>query len=89
MKNEDKFNRHPQFDRRQRLNEMRELDERVAPWRGTAYGVIAAVNTYEHHIAAGSKPSDRSRAERNAVRALNQRFDQIDIRNMKRLQEVL
>ena len=26
-------------------------DDRVAPWAGTAHGVVAAVNTYEHHEA--------------------------------------
>lgn len=38
-------------------------DERVTPWAGTAYGVVAAVNTHEHHNVA---TLGRSKAERNA-----------------------
>lgn len=38
-------------------------DERVAPWAGTAYGVLAATNTYSHHLQ--SVKGDR--AERNAL----------------------
>ena len=87
LKNEAAYARHPQFDRRRALNELWKSDERVAPWRGTAYGVVAAVNTYEHHIATGS--SDRSRAERNAHRAINRRFDEIDARSRKTLEMLL
>jgi phage/plasmid-like protein (TIGR03299 family) len=38
-------------------------DNRVAPWAGTAYGVVAAVNTYQHHEV---HTAGRSKAERNA-----------------------
>lgn len=30
------------------LSKLWHTDERVQPWRGTAYGVIAAANTYHH-----------------------------------------
>jgi phage/plasmid-like protein (TIGR03299 family) len=43
-------------------------DERVSPWKGTAFGVLQASNTYLHHegIVRGAH-----RAERNALNALN------------------
>jgi phage/plasmid-like protein (TIGR03299 family) len=46
--------------------ELRQLwnhDERVTPWKNTAYGVLAMVNTYGHHIQT---VKNVSRAERNA-----------------------
>lgn len=45
------------------LHQLWDEDERVSPWKGTAYGVLAAVNTHQHHnvITLG-----RSKAERNA-----------------------
>lgn len=45
-----------------RLHQLWNADERVAPWAGTAYGVVAAVNTHQHHDIA---PRGRTRAERN------------------------
>lgn len=52
-------------------NELHRLwneDERVAPWRNTAYGVVQAANTYRQHI----RPARRgvSREERNMVEVM-------------------
>jgi phage/plasmid-like protein (TIGR03299 family) len=50
--------------------ELRQLwnhDERVTPWKNTAYGVLAMVNTYGHHIQT---VKNVSRAERNAENAI-------------------
>lgn len=41
-------------------------DERVAPWKGTAWGVVSAVNTAVHHEFTVKG----DRAERNAERAI-------------------
>ena len=87
LKNESTFKTHPQFDRRAALNSLWREDPRVAPWSGTAYGVLAAVNTYEHHVSKGT--SERSRAERNATRAINGRFDEIDTKTLGTLSIVL
>jgi phage/plasmid-like protein (TIGR03299 family) len=87
LKNESTFKTHPQFDRRAALNFLWREDPRVAPWSGTAYGVLAAVNTYEHHVSKGT--SERSRAERNATRAINGRFDEIDTKTLGTLSTVL
>jgi len=51
--------------------ELRQLwthDERVAPWKNTAYGVLAMVNTYGHHIQT---VKNVSRAERNAANVIS------------------
>ncbi|UGQ10536.1 DUF932 domain-containing protein [Yinghuangia sp. ASG 101] len=50
-------------------------DIRVAPWKGTAYGVLQAVNTYTHHeqTVRGAQ-----RAERNMLRAVTGGVDDLD-----------
>jgi phage/plasmid-like protein (TIGR03299 family) len=50
-------------------------DLRVAPWSGTAHGVLQAVNTYEHHegIVRGA-----DRAERNMLRTVTGDFGRLD-----------
>jgi phage/plasmid-like protein (TIGR03299 family) len=51
------------------------FDERVAPWKGSAYGVLAAANTHTHHLGTvrGS-----SRADRNMERAITSGVDKMD-----------
>jgi phage/plasmid-like protein (TIGR03299 family) len=36
-------------NKRNRLQGLYRNDSRVSPWKGTAHGVLQAVNTYEHH----------------------------------------
>ena len=50
-------------------------DDRVAPWTGTAHGVLQAVNTYEHHsnIIRGAE-----RSERNMLRTITGDFGTLD-----------
>lgn len=61
-------------------------DTRVSPWRGTAYGVLQAVNTYAHHegIVRGA-----SHAERNMARAISGGVDSLDQSTMATLTRVL
>ena len=88
LKDEHRYrNGHPQLDRRSQLRELWNRDERVAPWSGTAYGVVAAVNTYQHHVA--EPKADVTRAERNASRVLNGRFDEIDTKAIRVLRNVM
>lgn len=49
------------------LNRMWQFDERVAPWKGTAWGVTQAVNTY---VAHEQSVKGMTRAERNSDRIL-------------------
>ena len=62
-------------NKRETLNRLYTRDPRVAPWAGTAHGVLQAVNTYEHHegIIRGA-----TRAERNMLRTLTGDFAQLD-----------
>lgn len=61
-------------------------DARVSPWRGSAYGVVQAVNTYVHHeqIVRGA-----GRAERNMTRAVSGGVDQLDRDTLTTLGAVL
>lgn len=68
------------------LDRMWNSDERVEPWRGTAWGVVAAVNTWLHHEAP---VRGASRAERNMERAVMGGVDASDRQIMKALDMVL
>lgn len=54
--------------RRDDLNRMYRYDSRVNPWHGTAFGVVQAFNTFNHH----ERPTARNtnRAERNMLDAI-------------------
>lgn len=60
-----------------RLIQLWRHDTRVAPWQGTAYGVLAAANTFEHHFA---ETRGRSKAERNTENTVMGRWSAIDER---------
>lgn len=60
-------------------------DERVAPWSGTAYGVVAAANTYLHHEGQ-VRGSDR--ATRNTERTISGKIDAFDARTLEVLAAV-
>lgn len=60
-------------------------DERVAPWAGTAQGVVQAVNTYEHHLV--NVRGDRG--ERNMLRTVNSEWDAVDRGALALLDRVL
>jgi phage/plasmid-like protein (TIGR03299 family) len=61
-------------------------DTRVAPWHGTAFGVLQAVNTYTHHHGI---VRNVSRPERNMSRAVTGEIDKIDNLTVKTLDKVL
>jgi phage/plasmid-like protein (TIGR03299 family) len=61
-------------------------DLRVAPWAGTAQGVIQAVNTYEHHEGA-IRGTDRS--ERNMLRTVTGEYGRLDRATWSDLNRVL
>jgi phage/plasmid-like protein (TIGR03299 family) len=62
-------------NKRAALRKLYSLDLRVAPWAGTAHGVLQAVNTYEHHE---NSVRGGDRAERNMLRAVTGEFGNID-----------
>jgi phage/plasmid-like protein (TIGR03299 family) len=72
--------------KRETLGRLWNHDARVSPWRGTAFGVVQAVNTYVHHeqIVRGA-----SRAERNMLRAVDGGVDALDTDTLATLGRVL
>lgn len=62
-------------NKRDALERLYRHDRRAAPWAGTAHGVLAAVNTYEHHE---SSVRGASRAERNMLRTVTGDFAKLD-----------
>ena len=60
-------------------------DARVNPWKGTAYGVVAAANTYLHHEA---EVRGADRTTRNAERAITGKVDAFDAHTLAVLAKV-
>lgn len=73
--------------KRDSLGYMYHNDERVAPWKGTAFGVLQAFNTYEHNETRTNKGTVR--LERNMLRTLKGEYDSLDRDTHKVLQGVL
>lgn len=67
------------------LNRLWNYDERVAPWKHSAYGVLSAVNTATHH-EFGVK--GMTRAERNAERTIAGEWDDLDAKTLRLLASV-
>lgn len=59
----------------EQLNVLWHHDHRVNPWQGTAYGVVAAVNTWTHHELP-VRGADRG--TRNTERVIAGKIDQLD-----------
>jgi phage/plasmid-like protein (TIGR03299 family) len=62
-------------NKRAGLHKLYTHDLRVAPWAGTAHGVIQAVNTFEHHEGT-IRGTDR--AERNMLKAVTGEYGRLD-----------
>ncbi|MCT9929819.1 DUF932 domain-containing protein [Planotetraspora sp. A-T 1434] len=58
----------------------------MSPWRGTAWGVVQAVNTFTHH-EQNVRGADR--AERNMLRAVTGGIDELDRGTLRTLSAVL
>lgn len=61
-------------------------DERVAPWKNTAYGVLAMVNTYGHHFKT---VKNVTRAERNIANMIDGTQAREDRQAMELLDSIL
>lgn len=72
--------------KRSALRKLWETDERVSPWKNTAWGALQAVNTFEHHHAV---VRGMSRAERNFSRALSGRTEALDESTLESLSTLL
>lgn len=72
--------------KRAELSRLWNHDERAATWKGTAFGVLQAVNTYTHHLA---QVKGTSRVERNQLRAVKGEVDALDRGTIETLTKVL
>jgi len=61
-------------------------DNRVAPWAGTAQGVLQAVNTAEHHEGT---IRGATRSERNMPKTVNGDFGDLDRSTWADLKKIL
>ncbi len=72
--------------KRETLAGLYRTDPRVAPWAGTAHGVLQAVSTYDQHqatVRAGR------RAERNSLKTITGDFGRLDRQSWRTLQLLL
>jgi phage/plasmid-like protein (TIGR03299 family) len=67
------------------LRQMYRNDPMVAPWSGSALGVLQAFNTYTHHVSG----KNDNRAERNAMSAINGKIQQADAKVLEVLNELV
>jgi phage/plasmid-like protein (TIGR03299 family) len=74
-------------NKRQALNELYRLDGRVEPWKGTAFGVLQMVNTYNQHIA--TQRNAEHRALRNMQNVITGKSASADNDALAMLQKVL
>jgi phage/plasmid-like protein (TIGR03299 family) len=72
--------------KREQLSALYRHDDRVAPWAGTAFGVLQAVNTFTHHVGT---VRGATRQQRNAERAVLGGIDALDLATVETLQRVL
>jgi phage/plasmid-like protein (TIGR03299 family) len=81
-------------DKRHTLTRLYRWDPRVAPWTGTAFGVVQAFNTWHHHVQTGlpgnsEQAKTRARAERNAKRAITSETENNDAQVMRVLGDLV
>lgn len=81
-------------DKRGEISRLYNYDPRVAPWKGTAFGVVQAFNTWSHHeqggLPQGSKSSQlAARADRNSRRAITGETGKADTKILDALRLVL
>jgi phage/plasmid-like protein (TIGR03299 family) len=58
------------------LSQLWNNDNRVTPWKGTGYGVVQAVNTWEHHLKSTRRGT--TLAERNMLATINGDIEKTD-----------
>ena len=75
------------ISKRDDLNLLYKKDPRCAPWKGTAFGVLQAVNTWSHHVQKGVKDNGQ-RAQRNMARALSGETVKTDMEWLDTLSEI-
>lgn len=74
-------------ERRELLTALYRNDARVAPYKGTAFGVYQTMNTYRLHESPVQQRTER--VERNTLNFLRGKVEKDDAQSMKNLQLVL
>jgi phage/plasmid-like protein (TIGR03299 family) len=74
-------------NKREALNTLYRLDGRVAPWKGTAFGVLQMVNTHTTHVAA-QRGATEGRAARNMENIISGRLFDADADAMALLSKI-
>ena len=72
-------------NKRERLNELYKLDGRAAPWKGTRFGVVQAVNTWNQWDSRNHKDGRVVRAFENSI---NGKTLENDLNTLKLLDKV-
>lgn len=77
-------------NRRDALIDLWRNDERVAPWTGTAWGVLMAYNTHEQHVGSFRRTRlTENRGQRNMAGAISGKFEQSDTKVLRALEQAL
>jgi phage/plasmid-like protein (TIGR03299 family) len=77
-------------NRQEKLIRLWRSDERVTPWKNTAWGTLMAFNTYGQHIQSIRKTKlTGHRAERNMVANIQGKLESDDQRVLKALSSIL
>lgn len=72
-------------NKQEAIRNMYKNDPMVAPWNGTALGVLQAFNTFSHHVAG----TDKNRVERNALNALNGKIQTADTKVLEVINDLV
>jgi phage/plasmid-like protein (TIGR03299 family) len=75
-------------NKREKLNELYRRDGRAAPWQGTAFGVLQAVNTFQQWEGT-IRNAHEGRFARNMENAINGKSDDADNNALNILQKIL
>ncbi len=73
--------------KREALTQLWKADERVSPWKNTAYGVIQMTNTYDQHMTRVNMGG--SRVEKNMLATISGATDKADTLALSTLELVL
>jgi phage/plasmid-like protein (TIGR03299 family) len=72
--------------KREEITELYSASPMVSPWKGTAYGVVQAVNTHVHHVQT---VRGMDRAQSNWSKAVKGEHDNLDANTITELNKVL
>lgn len=75
--------------KRDKIANLYQNDARVTPWKGSALGVLQAVNTFEQHVQGTTGKAGPDIAQRNMLRTVQGKTDKSDADTVKLIREVV